>query len=496
MSDITKTKLDLAKLKKAVQAGIPLSITTYTFPHEAEVYVSEIITALFREIKQENMTEYIIYSLNELITNAKKANTKRVYFNEKKLDINKLSDYETGMKTFKTDTMSNIKYYLNKQKAEGYYVKLILQVKNQNTIIEVHNNATLSFFEYRRIHDKIARAEQYGSVDEAFDQIIDDTEGAGLGLIIMILMLKKLGISSEHYQIISTEGKTINRITIPFTAVSLNNLNELSKEYVDLIEAIPQFPDNINSINRLLNDPDMKLSNVADKIAGDVALTADLLKIVNSATFSLATPCRSVHDAVKLVGTRGIKNLMYSIGSLKSLEEFSPEQQSLWDHCSRVASYAKYIAKNYRPDSKDLIEDIYVCALLHDIGRVVFNVAHPQMLENFKNKCHERIISLDVFEKIAAGLNHAEIGAQIAEKWNFPEIIVQTIRYHHEPLSAPEKDRQAAMIVYLANMISNYQTGTVEYYQFDPEILAAFKITREEQLTMLSDRLSENYSSR
>ena len=80
MSDITKTKVDLAKIKKAVQVGIPLSITTYTFPHEAEVYVSEVISAFFHEINQENMTEYIIYSMNELITNAKKANTKRIYF--------------------------------------------------------------------------------------------------------------------------------------------------------------------------------------------------------------------------------------------------------------------------------------------------------------------------------------------------------------------------------------------------------------------------------
>ena len=77
MSDITKTKVDLAKIKKAVQVGIPLSVTTYTFPHEAEVYISEVITAFFKEIKQEDMTEYIIYSMNELITNAKKANTRK-----------------------------------------------------------------------------------------------------------------------------------------------------------------------------------------------------------------------------------------------------------------------------------------------------------------------------------------------------------------------------------------------------------------------------------
>ena len=494
MSDITKTKVDLAKIKKAVQVGIPLSITTYTFPHEAEVYISEVIAAFFHEINQENMTEYIIYSMNELITNAKKANTKRIYFKEKNLDINDKAQYDLGMQTFKADTMGNIRYYLNKQKEEGYYVKLILQAKDETVLIEIHNNATLSFFEYKRIHDKIARAEQYESVDEAFNQIIDDTEGAGLGLIIMILMLKKLGISNDHYQVISNNKETVSRITIPFTAYNLSSLNELSKEYVELIDAIPQFPDNINCINKLLNQPEMKLSDVAEKISNDVALTADLLKIVNSAAFSLATPCRNVPDAVKLVGTRGIKNLLYSIGSLKSLEKFSPEQKNLWDHCSKVASYAKFITKKYYPSSRELSEDIYVCALLHDMGRVVFNVAHPQMIEKFKQKCREHILSMDVFERITAGLNHSEIGAQIAEKWNFPEVIIQTIRYHHNPLSAPEKLRTVVAIVYFANMIANYQDETVEFYQFEPVILKLFKIKKEDQLKDFSNMLADNYS--
>ncbi len=495
MSDITKTKVDLAKIKKAVQVGIPLSVTTYTFPHEAEVYISEVITAFFKEIKQEDMTEYIIYSMNELITNAKKANTKRIYFKEKDLDINNQDDYDLGMKTFKNDTMSNIKYYLNKQKEDGYFVKLVLQAKEDTILIEIHNNSALSFFEYKRIHDKIARAEQYDSVDEAFNQIIDDTEGAGLGLIIMILMLKKLGISSEHYQVISDSNETINKITLPLTAYSISSLNELSKEYVEIIDAIPQFPDNINSINRLLNQPDMKLSDVAEQISNDIALTADLLKIVNSAAFSLVTPCRSIPDAVKLVGTRGIKNLLYSIGSLKSLEKFSPEQKNLWNHCAKVAYYAKYITKTFYPSSRELSEDIYVCALLHDMGRVVFNVAHPQMIEKFKQKCREHILSMDVFERITAGLNHSEIGAQIAEKWNFPDVIVNAIRYHHEPLSAPEKMRTIAAIVYFANMISNYQDETVEFYQFEPVILKLFKIKKEEQLKAFSDTLAVNYSN-
>ena len=102
--------------------------------------------------------------------------------------------------------------------------------------------------------------------------------------------------------------------------------------------------------------------------------------------------------------------------------------------------------------------------------------------------------SMDVFERITAGLNHSEIGAQIAEKWNFPEVIVNAIRYHHEPLSAPEKMRTVAAIVYFANMIANYQDETVEFYQFEPVILKLFNMNKEDQLKSFSNTLADNYT--
>ena len=80
MNDIS---LSTAKIQKAVQAEVPLSITTYTLPHQMELYMAEVLTAFLKELNQEAMCEYLIYCLNELTTNAKKANTKRIYFKEK-----------------------------------------------------------------------------------------------------------------------------------------------------------------------------------------------------------------------------------------------------------------------------------------------------------------------------------------------------------------------------------------------------------------------------
>ena len=85
------------------------------------------------------------------------------------------------------------------------YIKLILH-KRQYNKIEIRNNSPLTVFEYKRMHDKIARSHEFGSVEEAFVHFIDETEGAGLGLIILTLMLKKVGVG-ENFQIASEERK-------------------------------------------------------------------------------------------------------------------------------------------------------------------------------------------------------------------------------------------------------------------------------------------------
>ena len=108
-----KVQVDVEKIRMSIESGIPLTISTYTLPHEMELYIEEVLRVFLNELNQSQMFDYLSYCLEELINNAKKANTKRVYFEEKGLDIQNPSDYERGMKSFKNDTISNINHYLN-----------------------------------------------------------------------------------------------------------------------------------------------------------------------------------------------------------------------------------------------------------------------------------------------------------------------------------------------------------------------------------------------
>jgi len=494
MQEKSQTQIDVAKIQKATRMGVPLSITTYTLPHEIEMYIADVLECFLKELNQERLKDYLSYCINELTTNAKKANTKRVYFAEKKLDINDPDDYFLGMKTFKEDTLSNIAYYLQLQKEAGLYVKVILQVRNDSILIETRNNSEMTKTEFKRVFDKIARSRQFVSLEEALSQVLDDSEGAGLGLVIMILMLKKVGLDDENYQLIVESGETITRIIMPMDIETQRQMTGLTKEIVSYIDTLPKFPEDLVRIEQLLNDPEAKLSSIAACISNDVSLTTDLLKLVNSAAFALSKECRSIVEAVKLVGIRGIKNLLYSIGTMKILGTKNDEQKELWEHSYKTAYYAYNLARNFL-HNRVVTEDAYVSGLLHDLGKIVFSTMYPELLERIKDLKTSHNIPDKVFDALMTGMNHAEIGAALAEKWHFPPSLIATIRYHHTPETAPEEFRALSETICLADLMIHYSDHEIEFYQIEKRLLDMFKITSEAHLQKICVSFQQGFEA-
>jgi putative nucleotidyltransferase with HDIG domain len=485
--------VDESKIKKAVQSGIPLTITTFTLPHEIEVYIEQILIVFLREVGKEKLKDYIVYCVQELAVNAKKANTKRVYFMERDLDLANPDDYEIGMAEFKENTLSNIAHYLQLQKEKGLYIKLILQVKKNIIYLEIRNNVAVTKTELIRIHDRLARSRQYSSLEEALSQVLDDSEGAGLGLVILVLMLKKMGLDEDCFDILSTDKETIARIVIPLDKTKTENLAILSAAIVNNVNTLPQFPENILAIQRMIADSKSEMGGIARQISMDPAMTADLLKIVNSAQYMLAKRVESIAEAVKMVGIQGIKNLLYSYGTQKVLGDDTVDKKALWEHSYKTAFYAYNLAKNFRRDIT-LLDDVYVGGILHDMGKIVFSTVHPELLSKIREFCTEKNLPASTFEDLSTGMNHAEIGALIAEKWNFPENLILTIRYHHDPAAAPEGARNLIETVYLANMFCEYEDGNIIFDQFDSSVLDKFGINSKKQIDGLLTQFSKGFN--
>jgi putative nucleotidyltransferase with HDIG domain len=492
MNSTPELVVDEEKIKKAIQSGLPLTITTYTLPKEIEIYIEQVVDVFLRQVNQLKLKDYIVYCVQELVVNAKKANTKRVFFEERGLSIDDDKDYSVGMENFKEETIGNIAHYLQLQKEKGLYIKVILQIKRNTIHVEIRNNVKATKTEQLRIHDKMARSRQYNNLEDALSQILDDSEGAGLGLVILVLMLKKMGLDDDAFTIKTSDKDTIASISIPLDQTMINNMSVLSDEIVQNINSLPKFPENILHVQKLINDPDSDMPVIARQISMDPALTADLLKIVNSAQYMLSRKVDNISDAVKMIGIKGIKNLLYSYGTQKVLGDDTADKKKLWEHSYKTAFYAYNLVKNFKNDT-NLLDDVYVGGMLHDMGKIIFSNVHPDLLEKIKDFCIDKKLPSSTFEDLSAGMNHAELGALIAEKWNFPDKLVAAIRYHHDPENAPGDCKDIIDTVYLANMFCEYESGNINFDQFESGPMENFGLQNKKQIDSLLERLSKGF---
>jgi putative nucleotidyltransferase with HDIG domain len=484
--------VDEEKIKKSMRSGIPLTITSYTLPHETEAYIGRVVAVFLRLAGHENLRDYIEYCIQELAVNAKKANTKRVYFMEKGLDIANPAQYKKGMGDFKKDTLSNMAHYLKLQKEKGLYIKIQILHRKDAIQIEIRNNSVISKMELIRIHDKLARSRQFNSLEDAFSQVLDDSEGAGLGLVVLVLMLKKMGLTEDCFNITGTGMETIARLIIPLEQTVLTNISGVTNMIVEQVNALPYFPENIVKIQNMLSDPKSDMMEIAGRISTDPVITADILKIVNSAQYITTKKSNSISDAVKILGISGIRNLLYSYGSQKILGDDTDEKKNLWKHCYKTAYFAFNLVKNFYHD-KSSIEDIYLSGMLHDMGKLVLTAVHPDLVDKMKAFCETKNIPSITIEDVRSGMNHAEVGALVAEKWNFPENLVAAIRFHHSPDNAPVKYRLIVDSVYLANMLCEIERGGAVFEQLDGSVLARFNIKSKAQVDKIISVFSKGF---
>jgi putative nucleotidyltransferase with HDIG domain len=482
-------QVNVEQVKRAAHNSIPLTFKTFTLPHETEEYLDEVLYIFLGELGFPEIKDQLSYCLRELAVNAKKANTKRAYFQERGLDLNNPQHYAEGMKNFKEDTLENIQHYLQKQKELGLYLKIVYHTREKTFSISVRNNVEITKIEQIRIFDRIARSRAFTSMEEAFATVLDQTEGAGLGIVILILMLKKIGLDEDSFSIDVEDGETVANLSIPFSEIQVEKMDVLTQQIIQELKELPQFPDNILHLQRLISDPDSEITDIARQISTDPTLTADLLKLVNSAQFMLPKRVDNIVEAVKLVGMKGVRNLLYTHGTQKILGQKYQEMRTLWQHSYRTAFYAYNLAKSFSR-RKEILDDVYVGGILHDLGKIILASLHPDLLERIRGFCREKEIPSGMLENFAAGMNHAEVGALIAEKWNFPDQLVDAIRYHHSPLECKEQNRDIVFSVYLANALTDLERELILYDQMDRWILGDFGIQSEEQLSRIQQRLT------
>jgi len=491
MKEEQKLTVNKQKLLQAINMGVPITITSYTLPRATEAFMMDVTSTFLQLLHREDIVDCITYCLKELTTNAKKANTKRIYFTEKKLNLFKQSDYEEGMRNFKEDTLNDQAHYLRLQKEARLYVKVTLYASDSMIEIKVQNNSQMTRTEFKRMFDKVARAKQFTSLNDAMAQILDSSEGAGLGIVIMMLMLKKIGLGQDAFEFTSENGVTESRIEIPRNMAFKKDIEELADTITEFIDKVPQFPQRVSEIQEAMRDPDVKISKIASLISEDIGFATDLLKCVNSASFGLSKKCMNIAEAVKLMGLRGVQNMVYSLTSMQILGSTQEDQKKLWDDSYKLAFYSLNVAKMH--GDKRIIEDSYVCGLLHYLGKIVFSSVYPETMVKLSELQATKNIPIQVMDYVLQGMGYSTIGASLAKKWNLPKPIVDTIKYKNNYNEAPEENRELVQTICFADFMKCYSEGLIEYYQIPDELLKKFKIKNEAELDILCKKLEVTF---
>ena len=385
------SRIDIAEIQKAALRSIPLTFRLTSLPHESHALLDRILEIYLIELGQERILEPLSYCLKELIINAQKANTKRVYFEEKGLNILEDEDYDKGMADFRRESAERLEHWLQLLKERNLQIGVTFHTTGGSLAISVRNSAELTPREQSRIYDRIARARAFHSFVEALAQPIDASEGAGLGILILLQFLKRIGLGEEAFSIEASEGGTTASLVIPMNQVQLEKIGVLTQAIVRDVDSLPHFPETILELIRLSEDPHATIAQIAGRIATDPTLTADLLKLVNSAHYVLPRRVNNILQAVKIVGMKGLRNLLYSYGAQKIMGEKYAEMKTLWDHSYRTAYYAFLLARSFRP-KLDILDDVYVAGILHDLGQIIVTYLHPDAMEQMARFCKDKDI--------------------------------------------------------------------------------------------------------
>ncbi len=212
-------------------------------------------------------------------------------------------------------------------------------------------------------------------------------------------------------------------------------------EKIDLSEAIskakelPALPQTVARLLKELRNPDVDLDELSREIALDQAITAKILRLVNSSFYGMPGQIGNLSQAVVILGTETIQNVILSIAIIKAfkLPDIEAEGFSLedfWRHTIATGLITQTIARMLELPNR---QDAFVAGLLHDIGKLLLLQVSPEGFCRVVELVREKGLFFQEAERLVLTADHTSLGAWLAKKWHFPVHLQEVLFYHHRP---------------------------------------------------------------
>lgn len=218
------------------------------------------------------------------------------------------------------------------------------------------------------------------------------------------------------------------------------------------VDGIPSIPGSAVKLIALLENPDTSAQAIEEVLRMDPGMTANVLRLTNSAYFGLSSQVGSVKRAVMLLGMNKIKQLVMAscVGSVMngSVPGYDLPSGELWRHSIAVSVAAEGLSRELKLGGA---EDIFTAALLHDVGKMILGRFVQEDMAAIEAAAGDDV-SFEVAEKEVLGTDHAEIGSRILSRWGLPGDLVHAVRWHHDP-DGDGRSNRTTDIVHVANVL-------------------------------------------
>lgn len=266
---------------------------------------------------------------------------------------------------------------------------------------------------------------------------------------------------------------------------------EIKKRLADSLDKMPSLPTTVGKVIQLANDINSSAKDILAVIQLDPVLTVKVLKLINSAFYGMPNKI-SLPQAVVLLGINTIKNLALSsaiVGQMgqNTVKIKTFDLEKFWQHCLGTGIASKAICKKLKVDPK-MMDEYFVAGLIHDLGKLVLALGMPMFMAKALQYAEANKLCGSDSEIKIIGIDHAEVGSMLAQKWSLNEALINSILYHHQP---KDKEGQLTWVVHVANYLV-HKLGYPNAGDFgDPQIcdgaFEALGFSEEELLDSLAD---------
>ncbi len=227
------------------------------------------------------------------------------------------------------------------------------------------------------------------------------------------------------------------------------------KEILDSIKSLPAMSTTNKKILTIMGSDNIDIAEVVKLIQYDPALTTNVLKLVNSAYFSLQNDVTSIRQAVVLLGLNQVFRLVIAVSFSplmnKPIAGYDLPSGGLWQHCVATAVCSETIAKIINNTESDVL---FTASLLHDIGKIALSSYVDEYYNLIDDEFKNTGDSFEVIEKKLFGIDHAEVGAVILKNWGIPVSLYLPVLWHHKPDECTDETVSTIVdIVHLADSL-------------------------------------------